>query len=178
MGTGCVNSKTDLALSPSAAISSPQPAPDTTVSREPVGQTPGPPVTYSLSNRTVSERVINPGPPVKGAVLYRMSPDRSRIAYICEDEDKAFVVVDGVEGKKYDEIDKSIVKVVFSPDSSRVAYSAREGDRWVTVVDGVESEKYDRTCFVTFSPDSQRVTYVATEGNKQFIVVDGVEGKK
>jgi hypothetical protein len=128
------------------------------------------------------------------------SPDSKRVAYAASDLEpggeparpgvKCLVVVDGVEGKRYDGIITG--PPVFSPDSHHVAYTvahvARPGDsqpspepmtQWV-VVDGVEGKEYGgigRESLV-FSPDSRRVAYVARRGGKELVVVDGVEGNE
>jgi hypothetical protein len=71
--------------------------------------------------------------------------------------DQWFVVVDGKEEKKYDNIGGTI----FSPDSKRVAYVAGVGDKEFMVVDGKEEKIYDAIVGTIFSPDSKRVAYVA-----------------
>jgi len=101
------------------------------------------------------------------------SPDSQRLAYAAKLSNKVFMVVDGVEGKHYDEIRRP----VFSPDSRRMVYTARIGNKWSVVLDGVEGKQYDFARSIIFSPDSQRLAYWTKIGNTQFIVVDGVEGK-
>ena len=54
-----------------------------------------------------------------------VSADSNRVAYAARRGPKQLVVVDGVEGKEYDEIAKRTP--VFSPDSRRVGYVARRG---------------------------------------------------
>src|SRR5262249_37110447 len=68
-------------------------------------------------------------------------PDRWRVAFVRQRGDKEVVVVDGVEGSKYDSIAEG--SLVFSPDGKRVAYVAARGDKWVVVVDGREGKEYD-----------------------------------
>ncbi|OGN88610.1 MAG: hypothetical protein A2Z74_02700 [Chloroflexi bacterium RBG_13_46_9] len=105
---------------------------------------------------------------------FEASPDKQRVAYIAHEGDGQFVVIDGEEGEKYDEV----VYLTFSPDSRRVAYLAQEGDKWFVVVNGEEGKKYDDASSPIFSPDSQRLAYVAEAGDKWFVVIDGEEGKK
>jgi Tol biopolymer transport system component len=95
------------------------------------------------------------------------------LAYIAQDKNRQFVVVDGEEGWQY----SSVGAVTFSPDSKRVAYTV---NNQFVIVDGIEGVRYDTivTDSPTFSPDSQRVAYVAEADNKQFVVVDGMEGKQ
>jgi hypothetical protein len=49
------------------------------------------------------------------------------------------VVVDGREGRTYDELGD----IFFSPDGARLACMVRLGDKWMVVVDGAEGEPYD-----------------------------------
>jgi hypothetical protein len=110
-----------------------------------------------------------------GAAGPFFSPDSQRVAYLARRHGKWFVVVDGVEGKKYDGIGWFLH---FSPDSKRVAYFAKRGEEYLVVVDGVEGKEYDDVAWRPwpwFSPDSKRVAYVAERGKKWFVVVDGVE---
>jgi Tol biopolymer transport system component len=108
-----------------------------------------------------------------------VSPDSRRVLYVARRGGKELVVVDGVEGKGYDEILDGRIPVpeppVFSPDSRRVAYAARRGGEWLVVVDGVEGKKCDTVGAPVFSPDSRRVAYGAARGDKGLVVVDGIE---
>ncbi len=105
------------------------------------------------------------------------SPNGKHLAYGAYDGNNWFVVMDGIEGKKYgDFIEHSIV---FSPDSQKIAYVANEIGKWFVVVDGNEESKYDRIGIpLLFSPDSKRIAYFAAEGVKGFVVVDGKEEKR
>src|SRR3972149_2001345 len=67
------------------------------------------------------------------------SPDLRRVARIAREGNKEFVVIDGKEGKRYD----NIFDVVFSPDGKRLAYMARLGERDSVVFDGQEGKQYD-----------------------------------
>jgi Tol biopolymer transport system component len=112
------------------------------------------------------------------------SPDSQRLAYIVSQPyqgSKAFVIVDGVEGKPSQYIDSD---VIFSPDSKRMAYVAGRTklfafsgfDYW-TVVDGKAGKKYDFIGPPVFSPDGKHVAYSAYKYDKWLVVLDGVEGK-
>jgi Tol biopolymer transport system component len=114
------------------------------------------------------------------------SPDSRRLAYIAIEGDKEFAVIDGVEGKRYDEVAHSIT---FSADGKRVAYTARDGKDWIVVVDGAEMKRYPNPSpppfhpvrkaprnFV-FSPDSKRLAYILSRYGKSLVSVDGMEGK-
>jgi len=112
-----------------------------------------------------------------------ISPDGKRTAYTVMRPDNWFVaMIDGVEGKKYDEIKEYAVSgarctYIFSPDSKHVAYLARTYRSWMVVLDGVESAPYDKIYKMEFSPDSQHFAFDAKKGDKEVIVLDGVESK-
>jgi hypothetical protein len=63
------------------------------------------------------------------------------VAYGASRAGKWFIVVDGCEGKEYDQIGDN--SPVFSGDGKRVAYLAQRGAKWLVVIDGMESEQYD-----------------------------------
>ena len=128
-----------------------------------------------------------------------ISPDNRRWAY-CEtpSTNESFVIVDGQQGKVYDETRNP----GFSPDSKRLAYVARSGNKHFVVVDGKAGKGYDKIKMFSdsvgslasarpnptfdfesrnstseiFSPDSKRIVYVACSGGKYFVVTDGEEG--
>jgi len=147
----------------------------------------------------------------------QFSPDSKRVAYIAGEggeyeiemgrgvaykDGKYFVVIDGIEGKRYDYINEFSLQ--FSPDSKRVAYIAGEGGeydklgvshvkgKYFVVVDDTESERYDDILLLQFSPDSKKVIYVAIEGGiwlqiegfdlyiggKYIVVIDGKKSRK
>jgi hypothetical protein len=68
------------------------------------------------------------------------SANSKRIAYPARQGDEHFVVVDGREGARYDEINPP---PVFSPKGSRIAYGARRDRQRFVVVDGKEGQPYD-----------------------------------
>jgi Tol biopolymer transport system component len=128
-----------------------------------------------LLTREVSLGKIHPGIIVESLTV---SPDGKHFAYVARRGGKWFVVVDGKEGKEYDEIGEGTP--IFSPDSKHFAYVARRGGRWFVVVDGKEGKEYDGIGKGTlvFSPDSKHLAYEAMRGGKSFVVVDGKEGKE
>ena len=99
-----------------------------------------------------------------------------RIAYAAKRGEKWFVVLDGKEGKEYDEVPPD--SLVFNPDGSRLAYVAREGGNWFVVTDEKESPPREgvKKGSLVFSPNGKRIAYVGKKGEKQVPVVDGVEG--
>ena len=55
---------------------------------------------------------------------FKISPDSTRFVYVEKEGEKRFIVLDGENEKKYDDINGFI----FSPDSKRLAYAAKEND--------------------------------------------------
>jgi hypothetical protein len=100
------------------------------------------------------------------------------IAYVGVRAGKLMYVVDGVEGKGYDSIEKG--SFVFSADGSHYAYLAKQGQRWLGVIDGVEvgSQYEDIAPGFRFSPDGKHVAYMAVNHRKWFVILDGKEGEK
>jgi len=103
------------------------------------------------------------------------SPDRDRVAYTIPCKNGYKVIIDGVEGKEYEEVSTP----VFSPDGKHVAYAAMRSDKCLVVMDGVEGEEYDGIYTdeenITFSPDGRRLAYLARRDNKMFLVVNREE---
>jgi Tol biopolymer transport system component len=129
-----------------------------------------------LPSRVVSERLIAQFDySSRKPESFIVSPDNRRLAYTAKAGGKEFVVVDGKEGNRYDDIEGHLA--IFSPDSKRVAYGARVGNKKLVVVDGKEGKQFDFIGDVEFSLDSKRVAYTVRMGNKEFVVVDGKEGK-
>jgi hypothetical protein len=111
---------------------------------------------------------------VRGSVVF--SPDSSRVAYAAERQGKFLVVVDGKEGRLFDDI----YNPVFSLDGRHVAYvGGKVGSRSVVVDDEIVSAKYPDIgggTGVVFSPDGQRLAYaVLAAPGTEFVVIDGRE---
>jgi Tol biopolymer transport system component len=125
-----------------------------------------------------------------GAEMNTLTVDANfqHVAYVVKRGEKELAVVDGVEGKEYDNISDHC-KMLFSPDGRRFAYVAKRGKKMLVVADGKEGKEYDHIDWSPiFSPDSKRLAYIATIENKFiawlriwslkiFIVEDGTEGK-
>ena len=133
---------------------------------------------------TATETVLGKIDPVswiKETVV--VSPDATKLAYVARADGKQRVVVDGQEGKLYDEIVAGRIRaccIVFSPDGKRVAYVARSGGKSLVVVDGTEGKPYDEIDmdYILFSPDSKRTAYRARAGTEWVVVVDSQESKR
>jgi len=123
------------------------------------------------------------------------SPDSKRVAYsagVMREYIEQFVVVDGVEGRRYISQDPyanlKISPPIFSPDSKHVAYVVEMKDKGWVVVDEVEGRHYDEIRKETiggwdkwdkslvFSPNG-RIAYWAKQGYGWMVVVDGVESR-
>jgi hypothetical protein len=77
------------------------------------------------------------------------SPDSKCVGYVVKMGNKSWMVVNGAEGRHYDELRKETIggwdkwdkSFVFSPDG-KIAYWAKRGDKWRIVVADAESEEY------------------------------------
>jgi|GEM_PF-1566036 len=103
------------------------------------------------------------------------SPDSKHLAYVAEENNKQFVIVDGINEPVYDGIGEGTP--IFSSDSRQFVYTAQEGSKWFTVIEGKQGKLYDGFNFLMFSTDNSRVIYRAQVGDKQIIVDNGQEGK-
>lgn len=102
------------------------------------------------------------------------SPDGRRVAYVAQAGDRAFVVVDGVRGKAYDDIELVPPPwTLFGPAGRRVVYRARAGGASFVVVDGEEGVRHDGVGELAFAPDGERMAYVARSGGQAFVVAGG-----
>ena len=99
---------------------------------------------YTYSGKFVTEIISSA---VKKSL--KVSPDSKRVAYAAGSGNKWFVVVNGKEGKQYD--DALVDYCIFSPDSKRVACVVSLGQRiqnvigvfWQFVIaDGKEGKHY------------------------------------
>jgi Tol biopolymer transport system component len=99
------------------------------------------------------------------------SPDSRRVAYCARVGKEAMVVIDGVDGPRYENVSVP----AFSPDSKRVAWWGLKGGKRYVVIDGKENGPYDMAANITFSPDSQRVAYPVGVGAAVRLLVDDKE---
>ena len=96
------------------------------------------------------------------------SRDGKRITYSAGQDSKRLVVVDGVEGRLYDDVRT----IGFSPDGRHLTYTAKRSGRYVVVVDGAESPAYDD---ILSFPDAdelkpESVTMLARRGGEDLRV--------
>ena len=115
--------------------------------------------------------------PFPGVGKIVFSSDGRRTAYWAKAQDGGFMMVlDGVEGRIYDEINDP----VFSPDGDHVAYIAKDKDGKFVVLDGKEGTRYRDVWGLTFGMGG-RLAYVAKDSREgvdvQLVVVDGHEDR-
>ncbi len=115
--------------------------------------------------------------PFPGVGKIVFSSDGRRTAYWAKAQDEGFtMVLDGVEGRIYDEINDPL----FSPDGDHVAYTAKDKDGKFVVLDGKEGTRYRDVWGLTFGIGG-RLAYVAKDNREgvevQFVVVDGHEDR-
>ncbi len=109
------------------------------------------------------------------------SPDSVHFAYVVTTgtypNSKTSVVVDGVEGKQYQQVQLASNNYSggFSLNSNHIVYSAVESGKWFLVVDKKEGKKYDRISMLTISVDGKKVTYEATTGSKKENIVETLD---
>ncbi|MDL5502050.1 MAG: hypothetical protein QSU88_02435, partial [Candidatus Methanoperedens sp.] len=99
------------------------------------------------------------------------SPDGKRIAYAAREGDKWFVVVDGKEGKRYDDILKHTP--VFSPDSKRIAYAAREGNKWFVIEETTDGNKFKNIITFRAGNDDAKDSVNSNIGNQYDAIIEG-----
>ena len=108
---------------------------------------------------------------VKGdSVIF--SADKKSMAYVAGDGNQNFVVLDGAEGAKFDEI----YDLRFSPVGSRFAYGARRGLEHFVVEGGKELGPYEniQQGSLVFSPDGKALAWAAfVDDGKWHVCVDG-----
>lgn len=120
------------------------------------------------------------------------SPNSQRYAYVARQGKQWYVVVDGQQGKGYDELGlyprphaatdarhrhaMMNITPVFSADSQHIAYAARKADKWIVVHDGREGTPYDIVSDLTFSAAGDHLAYVAKRNHQAYLVYDGQEG--
>lgn len=102
------------------------------------------------------------------------SSDNNHIAFIQNKNSKKTILLNGKEGKSYDDIQSP----VFSANGNRFAYISTVADKQLVVLDDKEGKKYDKVFNIVFSPNSERVAYGAKESDKFFVVIDGKEEEK
>ena len=108
---------------------------------------------------------------VKGSLAF--SGDSKRLAYVAQEGNQHFAVIDGRRGSAFDEIRQGTV--AFSPDGRRAAYVGRRRNngRWSST--SRRGPSSPRSAPV-FSPDGRHVAYVGHPNGRAFVMLDGREG--
>jgi hypothetical protein len=106
-------------------------------------------------------------------ILAQFSPGGHRAAFPVRQEGRAWVVVDGVAGKVFEDVEP--YGPTFSPDGARFAYWASDERHDYVVLDGVckgsNAGPVGGTAFL-FSPDGRRLAYFINEDWREAAVVD------
>ena len=131
-----------------------------------------------------SDQVVFNGKPGKEyeRVQYLQFTPAGKLIYVANQDDKHFLVSDGMEGSKYD----TVRELRVSPDGTHLAMRVKKEDRDLIVLDGQEiaSYPYDGIFFaecdasLVFSPEQNHLAYFAQREGKKFLVVDGRIGRK
>ncbi len=104
------------------------------------------------------------------------SSDSKQFAYTAGNAGKWFVVLNGREGEKYNEVSSP----VFSPDSKQSAYIVGTKYGKFAILNGRRGKLHDQIYGLTFSPDSKQLAYAVREGARtsSFVVLNDREGKR
>jgi Tol biopolymer transport system component len=131
------------------------------------------------------ERILATLPAGTEPQMLAVDPTFSHCAYVVNHGGKQAVMLDGVEGRQFDEIPDH-QQLVFSADGKRFAYIGKRGGKMMTVVDGKEGKAYEsieELFHPRFSSDGKRFVFIASAPafgfapTKLFAVVDGLEQK-
>ena len=138
-----------------------------------------------MFQRKVFEHLIDRGHASIEAKSVIVSPDGRRLAYVARAGQKCVVVLNGQEGKDYDDIRH----LTFSPNGQHIAYVAERSDSfWAifailrkftygkfVVVDGQAQKQHDRIekGSLVLSLCGQSLAYMARAGKNRFVVVGG-----
>lgn len=102
-----------------------------------------------------------------------MSRDGKHLAYVAhevKEHPKSFVVLDGVEGAKFDRI----LDLALSLDGEKSAYVGCDERGCVVVLDRQEHGPYQWAGNLAFSPDGKRFSYAARRDSTLGVYVDGI----
>lgn len=109
-------------------------------------------------------------PEKQEAVEFYFSEDGRHVAYTVKRDGKVFLIYDGKESQRYDDLHR----IVFSPDGRTVAFRRMNQGSDSVVINGKEEKPYQSIGDVQFAPDG-RVVYEAQQNDKWRIVAGRVE---
>ncbi|MDQ2985244.1 MAG: hypothetical protein M3R13_00815 [Armatimonadota bacterium] len=98
------------------------------------------------------------------------SSDNKRVLYQASDSAGDFLVIDGVEGKRYPNIAENSYS--FTPDGKGYVFVVRTAAAAFVVLNEVEGESFSWVSDPVFSTDGSSMAYVAEEAGKRFVVQD------
>lgn len=101
-----------------------------------------------------------------------ISEDGRHLAYIVREAGGAFMVLDGKESKRFQDISR----IVFSPGCGRVAFKGVDQKEQRVVIAGKKEKAWERIGSIQFAPDG-RVVYEAMKNGKWVIVADRHESQ-
>jgi hypothetical protein len=138
-----------------------------------------------VQSRTNAVVYIDTQPPQEydAAASIDFSPDSKQAVYVAFRNQKAFLVVNGREGNRFDDIGykinaQNVSPFFFSPDSRHLACVVREGFYQKVIVDDQEGKQfYERidAGTVLFSPNSQHLAYIGRRNTLKVVNLDSNE---
>ncbi|TAK96727.1 hypothetical protein EPO05_01075 [Patescibacteria group bacterium] len=105
------------------------------------------------------------------------SPDGKILAYLAENSDGSLVIINGVEGKTYQDIgtletEAGVTFLSFTPDSQNIVYRAEEGQKTFVIVNTAEGKRYAEITTIYFSSDGSQIAYYAEDGNQLYTIIN------
>ena len=108
----------------------------------------------------------------------KFSPHGSRLAYIAVENNKFFVVVDGEDGERFDEIVTSFGEFIwFTSDGKHFAYVGKNNvggkEESYLMLDNKVQSRYKAIYCCTFSPRDDRLAYAGKTKDGVYLILDG-----
>ncbi len=107
-----------------------------------------------------------------------LSPDGRRVAYFTSDDERIYLVLDGVRREETFYESDLVSGFAFSPDGRNCSYAFIDADRHYVMVNGARQGPYsDVVRDIFYSRDGCTVAYQATVDEDLFVVRNGVKTK-
>ena len=105
------------------------------------------------------------------------SADGKLLAYLANTSDGKLVVVNGKEGKTYNDIgtlqtESGVTFLAFVPGTDNIVYRAVEGQKTFIVINATEGKQYAEIKTIYFN-DKGQIAYYAQSGNNLYTIIDG-----